>query len=105
MTEKTIWGIHAGSEGEADSLFIKDNIIAIGWRAIGDLSKCKDRDEFKRQLERTYKDMSVGAIRNTAGIFWRFVHDIKIGDLVIYPSKRSRRIYIGEIKSEYKPLP
>jgi len=105
MTDKTIWGIHAGSEGEADSLFIRDKVIAIGWRAIGDLCKYKDREEFKKQLERAYKSMSVGAIRNTAGIFWRFVHEIKTGDMVIYPSKRSKRIYIGEVKSEYKYRP
>ncbi len=102
MTEKTIWGIHAGSEGEADSLFIKNKVIAIGWRRIGDLSKYKDREAYKNILQKNYEDMSVGALRNTAGIFYRFVYDMQIGDLVIYPSKRSKQIYNGEVKSEYQ---
>ena len=105
MAEKTIWGIHGGSEGEADGLFIKNKVIAIGWRRVGDLSKYKDREAYKNILEKTYEDMSVGALRNTAGIFYRFVYEMRIGDLVIYPSKPSKRIYIGEVTSEYKYQP
>jgi restriction system protein len=105
MAEKTVWGIHAGPEGEGDSLFINNKVVAIRWHDIGDLSKYKDRDEFKRQLEHTHTDMSLGAIRNAAGILYRFVYEMKIGDLIIYPSQRSKRIYIGEIKSEYKYQP
>lgn len=105
MAEKTIWGIHGGSEGEADGLFIKNKVIAIGWRRVGDLSKYKDREAYKNILEKTYKDMSVGALRNTAGIFYRFVYEMQIGDLVIYPSKPSKQIYIGEVTSEYKYRP
>jgi len=105
MAEKTIWGIHAGEEGEADSLFLKNKVIAIGWHHVGDLTKYKDRDAYKEKLQQTYKDISVGAKRNTAGIFYRFVYEMQIGDLVIYPSKRSKQVYIGEVKSDYKYQP
>ncbi|MFC1962924.1 restriction endonuclease, partial [Chloroflexota bacterium] len=102
MVEINIWGMHAGSEGEADSLFINNKVIAIGWHHVGDLTKYKDRDAYKKILKQTYEDMSVGALRNTAGIFYRFVYEMQVGDLVIYPSKRSKQIYIGEIKSGYQ---
>jgi len=49
--------------------------------------------------------MPPGAINNTAGMFYRFVYEMKIDDLVIYPSKISRQVHIGEIKSEYKYQP
>jgi restriction system protein len=105
MAEKVIWGIHAGSEGEADSLFLKSKVIAIGWHHIGDLTKYKDRDEYKKILQQTYKGIPLGAIRNIAGIFYRFAHEIQIGDLVVYPSKRSKQVYIGEVKSDYRFRP
>ena len=35
--EKKIWGIHTRD----DNLFLKDNLIAIGWHEMGDLAKLK----------------------------------------------------------------
>jgi len=29
--ERTLWGMHAGRLGDADSLFLKKGVIAIGW--------------------------------------------------------------------------
>lgn len=41
-----VWGIHT----KDDYLFLKTNVIAIGWREFGDLSKIKDnRDAFKER--------------------------------------------------------
>lgn len=28
---QTIWGIHAGKTGDADTLFLEHNVIALGW--------------------------------------------------------------------------
>lgn len=105
MGEKTMWGIHAGSEGEADELFIENKVIAIGWHRVGELTPYKDREAYKEILQKRYIGMSLGALRNTAGIFYRFVYEMQIGDLVIYPSKPSKKVYIGEIKSGYKYRP
>jgi len=105
MAEKTMWGIHAGSEGEADSLFIKNRVIAIGWHRVGELTQYKGREAYKEVLQKRYTDISLGALRNTAGIFYRFVYEMQIGDLVIYPSKLSKQVYIGEVKSGYKYQP
>ncbi|MBA7711568.1 hypothetical protein ES703_120534 [subsurface metagenome] len=105
MKEKTVWGIHGGPEWEADDLFRKKNIIAIGWHEMGDLSKEKDREEYKEKYPKVYKDASDGAIRNAAGIFYRFVYEMKIGDLAIYPSMPTRQIYIGKILGPYRYAP
>lgn len=105
MKERMLWGIHGGPEWEADNLFRKNNLIAIGWHEMGDLSKYKDREEYKKRYERVYTDVSEGAMRNAAGMFYRFVHEMKIGDLAIYPSSPSRQVYIGEIIGPYKYAP
>jgi restriction system protein len=34
----TVWGIHAGPTGDADTLFLKQGVEAIGWHEVGDLS-------------------------------------------------------------------
>ena len=43
MAEKTIWGIHARSEGEADSLFVKNEVIDIDGYLVGELTPYKDK--------------------------------------------------------------
>lgn len=51
--EKKIWGIHTRD----DNLFLKDNLIAIGWHEMGDLSKIEaTRDTFKEKYSVTFPD-------------------------------------------------
>lgn len=37
-TEQTLWGIHAGRRGDADSLFLQKNVVAVGWQELGDIT-------------------------------------------------------------------
>ena len=38
MNDLSLWGIHAGKTGDADDLFIKKNVVALGWNQVHDLS-------------------------------------------------------------------
>lgn len=101
--KQTIWGMHAGKTGDADSLFLKRNYIAIGWRAAGDLSQIKpDREAFKGKVAEAYPHYKPGAVPVSAGQLYRFTHEMKPGDLVVYPSKNDRHIHIGQVNGEYK---
>lgn len=51
--DPTLWEIHAGRIGEADSLFLKRNVIAIGWDAVGDVSSIGGKREVKMPLRKT----------------------------------------------------
>lgn len=104
--ESNIWGIHGGSTGDADSLFLKHNVVAVGWAEVGDLSKLKpDREAFKAKVAQAYPDKKPGAIPNNAGQLFRFVHEMRSGDLIAYPSKRDRQVHLGRIDGEYRHDP
>ncbi len=103
--EITFWGIHAGRNGEAEPLFEKENVVAFGWKKVGDLSRLKTREEFKQQYEQVYPQAKAGAIPIHAGIFYRFVCEMKNGDVVIFPRKLIREIWIGKVVGEYKYEP
>lgn len=106
MAEATIWGIHAGKTGDAESLFLKRNNIAIGWSRIGDLSKLSaNKEAFKEAVAKAYPDYKPGAIPVAAGQLYRFVHDMKVGDIVAYPCKADRQIHLGRIESAYRYEP
>lgn len=101
--EATVWGIHAGRTGDADTLFLKKNVVAIGWGAIGDLSKLKaDRDAFKAAVVKYFPTFKPGAVPTSAGQLYRFVHEMVEGDLVVYPSKRDRKVHVGRVVGPYR---
>ena len=96
--DKTIWGIHAKDE----QLFLKGNMIAIGWQAMGDLSKIDaSREAFKVKYEETYPDAKKGSIATSAGMLYRFCYEAKPGDYVVFPSKFNREVNIGIIEGDY----
>lgn len=104
--EATVWGIHGGKTGDADALFLKKNYIAIGWAKMGDLGKlAADREAFKLRVVEAYPDKKPGAIPNNAGQTFRFVHEIKVGDIVVYPSQRDHKIHLGKVTGAYRYEP
>jgi len=101
-TPQTIWGIHAGRTGDAHTLFLQRGVIAIGWKAMGDLSMIPaTRDAFKAAYSKAHPNDKPAAIPNNAGQPFRFLHEMKKGDLVVYPSKVDRQINIGQITGDY----
>jgi len=98
IDEKWLWGIHTYD----DNLFLKGGVIAIGWKAIGDLSLLPaDREAMKAIYAKAYPDDPKGSIPTGVGMLYRFFHEIKEGDYVVYPSKMNRRINIGVVTGPY----
>lgn len=101
MTEqdKTVWCVHT----QDDALFLQNNCIAIGWHEMGDLTKVgTTHDEFKSKVAEVYPDAKKGAIPVNAGMLYRFCYEMKVGDLVLFPSKSDRMINLGIIDGPYE---
>ena len=100
--EKRVWGIHT----KDDNLFLQKDVIAIGWKDVGDLSKIEaERDAFKEKYAQVYPNAKKGSIANGAGMLYRFACEVQIGDYVIFPSKIDRKINIGIVESNYEYNP
>jgi restriction system protein len=96
--EKKVWGIHT----QNDNLFLGKDLIAIGWRDFGDLTKVDaSRDAFKAHYLEAYPDAKKGQVANGAGMLFRFIHEVQIGDYVVFPSKSDRKINIGTVEGDY----
>ncbi|MCP5171499.1 MAG: restriction endonuclease [Pseudomonadales bacterium] len=95
----SVWGIHMGEK--VGSSPIDNNYVAIGWAKLGDLNQyAGSREKLKEALNNTYPDIKKGAIPQNAGVLYRFVSEIKQGDIVVYPSK-DRVVNIGRVKGKY----
>lgn len=94
MSDLTVWGVHMGAHvGDRP---IEGGYVAIGWPAMGDLTKiAPDREAFKTALVVAYPEKKAGAVPVDAGSMFKFLHQIQAGDIVVYPSKSDRMVNIG----------
>jgi restriction system protein len=104
--EITVWGIHAGEEGQASLLFFNKNVIAIGWKELGNLGNINpDIDTFKTKISEIYPNKKSGSLSRYGNMLYRFVYEMRIDDLVVFPSQTDRLIYIGRITGQYQYSP
>lgn len=61
----------------------------------------RTRAAFREAFSRADRQMKPGSIAIQAGQLYRFVHEIKIGDGVVYPRKLDRSLRFGEIVGDY----
>lgn len=85
---------------------IEQSYVAIGWRHMGDLAQiAPSRDAFKAAYEIAYPDAGPGTVRTSAGVPYRFVVEMKLDDIVIFPSKPDRMVNIGKVDGNYEYHP
>ncbi len=98
-----VWAIRAGGDSEADQLFVENGLLAVSFLDIDrDASKLPaQRAAFKEAFSEGGREMRPGAIPALSGQLFRFVHEMKIGDRVIYPRKIDRTLLWGEISTPY----
>lgn len=91
---KVLWGIHMPKEVGTQP--IDESFVGLGWSRLGNILDIKkSRDAIKARLIDAYPDAKQGAIPLWAGVLYRFAHEMRIGDGVIYPSKHDRMINLG----------
>ena len=96
--EKKMWGIHTLD----DNLFLKEDVIAIGWKEIGNLRDIPaTREDIKSKYLQVFPDAKKGSVPTSVGMLYRFCYEVQLGDYVVYPSRQDRMINIGEVTGEY----
>lgn len=99
--ERPIWGIHMNRGFETRP--VAEGFIAIGWEAMGDLSKLPaKREAYKKAVAEKYPKIKPGAVPIVAGTLFKFVNEMKKGDLVIYPSKVDKMVNLGIVEGDYQ---
>ncbi len=98
-----IWAIRAGGADQADSIFLEQGQVAISSAAIDDDigSLPRMRVAFKELLTQTNDGVDPASVPASAGQMYRFVHEIRIGDRVIYPRRIDRTLHWGTITGPY----
>jgi predicted Mrr-cat superfamily restriction endonuclease len=80
---------------------LKENTIGVGWAEAKELDKAHEWEQFKRIVRAAYPQYyssSERALGNASGSLWRFIHEMKVGDIVVVPVAEG--FYIAEVKSD-----
>ncbi len=101
MAAPRIWAVRAGASSQVDHIFMTRNQLAVNFAEIdSDASALPaNRSAFKEAFGRS--DMRAAAIPIQAGQLFRFVHEMRIGDRVVYPRKIDRMLCWGEVTGPY----
>lgn len=101
MANPQVWVVRAGVNNEIASDVKRASVVAIGWDAMGDLTRLNTRDDFKNRYRSKYPGGNEAKVGIGAGQVYKFVQQIQKGDLVLTPIAVSREILIGEILGDY----
>ncbi|MEM1059320.1 MAG: restriction endonuclease [Verrucomicrobiota bacterium] len=99
-----VWMVRAGKHGQYQDRVIDQNIAAIGWPDLPDLSGIRSKDELLNLIKKTYPDANPRTLSNWCNQVWAFLHSIKPGDLIVLPLKGKSAVAMGKCVSGYQYL-
>lgn len=96
---KQYWLVAPGYYGEYWDQFQAENMVAIGWKDIGDPLQYESREEIQKKLKEVYP--SEHEPSNNSRAIWQFVHEIKLGDVVYVKGGRNLVYGRGIVTSDF----
>ncbi len=103
MNTRKIWAVRAGNAGQADTIFIEKCQLAISSSDVDDDVSAlpPSRRAFREIVARMTGAANPESVPIRAGQLYRFVHEMRIGDHVIYPRKCDRTLHWGIVSGPY----
>ena len=93
---KNLWAVYA----EDAALFLRHNMITLGWKEMGDLSDLDaDKAAFRERFRKTYPDETPVARAGAGTLLFRLIHEVRTGDAIAMPS--GSWVYLGVVSGPY----
>ena len=96
-----VWLVRAGRRGEQEQAALDNNLVAIGWNELPDLSDIQSREALADSYRQANPDASPKKAANHVGQVWAFRARMKEGDLAVLPLHIQSAIAIGRITGPY----
>jgi len=96
------WVVRAGIKGSAHEYFAKKQAIVLVEPGLGDLSRLEpSREAFYKAYRAIKPDETRTGTAGIGGKFFRFVHEMQVHDVVIYPVLHTGEVHIGRLVGRY----
>jgi len=99
------WMVRAERNGRLYDVFKDQNVVAIGWHEIGDLSNLCSRQAILAKVREQWPEISLQSAAMAAGQLHRFRSEMKVGDTVVTYDPGRRVYLVGKIVGEYERDP
>ena len=97
-----IWVCRAGINSAYLDDFLRDKKVYIPWDGFKvDLKQYKNREQMKALVRSEKGDVARTSISNWSGQLYNFCWEMKEGDYVLVPHRRSRSFTLGKLVSDY----
>ncbi|MDF3129456.1 restriction endonuclease [Kiritimatiellaeota bacterium B1221] len=98
----SVWLTRAGKYGEDEEKALDKGLAIIGWTEVPDLSGVDSYDAMKKLVATHFSDAGEKTVQHMAAQLWAFSNRVKIGDVIVLPSKMRSVIAVGKVTGDYK---
>jgi len=97
--------VRAGEGGKWIDEFLEHGLVAIGWEQLGPIDVGVSREDIVRQATQQWPNANKYKIANNVGQVFRFLNELKKGDVVVSYDPSRRVYHVGTIEGdpEYRP--
>lgn len=99
------WLIRAGREDEYAAEAFDHNVVALGWRSVGDLTAHRTIAAVNTAVNAAYPEFTARARQEFAGQLYAFRCAVNIGDYVILLRSNAPDVAIGVVIGDYRFVP
>lgn len=97
-----LWVVHIGNNARLAERARNEGFMCIGWTKVGDLTPYNTIGKMKTAHTDAWPNKTRQSIANTASQVYRFAHEMRVGEPVVYPIKGGRDVMIGRIAGPYE---
>lgn len=102
MPSPITWMVRAGRGAARMDDFLENNVVALGWGDLPDLTNCTSRAQVLELVRAQWPDWKSGKQISSAGQLFRFIRELNIGDRVLSYDPQRRVYNIADIIGTYQ---
>src|SRR5438046_862421 len=99
------WIVRAGREDEYEQEALEQNVVAMGWQRLGDLTKYQTTAAVKALVDAEFVEFSSSARAGTIAQVVAFRSKMRMGDLVILLRSDAPTVAVGTVTGDYAYRP
>ena len=88
----TVWVVRAGRMGEYEETFLSQGLAGIDFGVGYSAGGFNSRESLREHMP----------TRNSADQVWNFIHEIRVGDMIVLPRKSPRVVNVGRVSGDYQ---